>query len=355
VDGGKLAFKVGPVGVQGFAGKMDQVPFAQLYGGSGSRIFAAPGAPLAQLRPTGTIVQNHIAAFTQGAGVHATIGDPRALQLTGTLEEFGLTNGFAFDPVLGAVDSGGPPIDQENGRAYNKLTVYGGDLNGALPFGLGGLVKKGGIGVDASVGVTLQGGLNTNTGSNYRYQENEEQLSLQLGPLNVKGGYQYVGPYYSAPGYWAKLGAWTNPTNVKGGVVSGSLAITPRLNLKADAEFYKTAYGTTAGGGFIDSPLQTGDKVTHWKAGLGYGLSSAYAVDLGYEQVLWNLSNANGTLTGAGKPFESYVTFGLGHSFNNNASLKLLYQIVQYSDRGTGFDPIDHNGGVAIGQFEVKF
>jgi uncharacterized coiled-coil protein SlyX len=341
MDGGKLAFKVGPVNVQGFAGKNDTIPFAQLYGGTEA---FNPGL---QLRPTGTIIQNHAAGFTQGAGVRATVGAPQALQLSGTLEEFGLTNDI----------NGLAPIDQENGQSYNKLTVYGADLNGALPFGLGGLVKKGGIGVDASYGVSLQGGLKTNTGSNYRYQENDEELSLQLGPLFVKGGYQYVGPYYSAPGYWGKLGAWTNPTNVRGGVVSGSLALTRKLTLKADGEFYRAAYGSTSGGGFIDSPLQSGDKVTHYKVGLGYGLSSAYAVDLGYEQVLWDLRDNSGTLTGgtSGKPFESYLTFGLGHSFNNNASLKLLYQIVQYSDRGTGFDPVDHNGGVAIGQFEVKF
>jgi hypothetical protein len=350
-DGGKLAFKVGPVNLQGFAGKNDTIPFAQLYGGSESFLALHPAGTALQLRPSGTIIENHAAAFTQGAGVRATVGTPQALQLSGTLEEFGLTGDLA----------GATPVDQENGTPYNKLTVYGADLNGVLPFGLGGLVKKGGIGVDAAYGVSLQGGLKTNTGSNYRYQMNDEELSLQLGPLFVKGGYQYIGPYYSAPGYWGKVGAWTNPSNVKGGVVSGSLALTPKLTLKADGEFYRAAYGTTAGGAIIDSPLQTGDKVTHWKVGLGYGLSSAYAVDLGYEQVIWSLVNANGTLapTGPGgsygKPFESYLTFGLGHSFNNNASLKLLYQIVQYSDRNSGFDPTDHNGGVAIGQFEVKF
>jgi hypothetical protein len=71
--------------------------------------------------------------------------------------------------------------------------------------------------------------------------------------------------------------------------------------------------------------------------------------------VQYDLRNVNGTLFQAGKPEESYLTFGIGHSFNENASLKLLYQVVKYNDKATGFDPIDHDGNVAVGQFQIKF
>jgi hypothetical protein len=336
VDGGKVAFKLGPVALQGYAGKNDTIPFAQPYGGSQG---VAGGA---QIRPTGMILENHAAGFTQSAGARATFGSPNAIQVSGTVVQAGLTTN-----TLGG---GTSPVDPENGRSYNKLTVYGADANGALPFG-----RSIGLGIDASYAISLQGGTKTNTGSNYRYQSNEEQLSVQFGGLNLKGGYQYVGPYFSAPGYWGRVGAWTNPTNVQGPIVSAKYAITPKLDLKANAQFYKAAYGTTAGGGVITSPLQQGDKLTRYQVGLGYGLSSAYAVDLGYEDVTYDLRNNNGTLVNAGKPHESYLTFGLGHSFNQNASLKLLYQIVNYNDKGTGFDTVDRNGGVAVGQFEVKF
>lgn len=355
-DGATLGLKVGPVKLATFAGKTDTIPYAQPYGGSfGNAVgqLAVAGNPFSkvvQYRPTGQILQNQAAAFTQGGGVRASIGSPNNIQLNGTLEEFGLstvTNGLAVP------GSGGNPTDPRTGRPYNKLTVYGADVNGVLPFGLGGFVKKGGIGLDAAYTVSVQGGLKTNAGgTGALYQSHEEQLAAQFGALSVKGGYQFVGPYFTAPGYWGKLGAWTNPTNVKGGIVSGKYAFTPKLALKADAQFYKAAYGGT------NSPLQQDDKVTHYAVGLGYGLSSAYAVDLGYEQVLYDLKNRAGTaVTGivAGKPKESYLTFGVGHSFNNNASLKLLYQIVQYNDKGTGFDAANHDGGVAVGQFSIKF
>jgi len=367
-DGAKLGFKLGPAQIASFAGKNDTLPFAQPYGGSqGTPIGLAtittttltgnPANPTivttsivgsAQRRPTGEILVNHAAPFTQGAGVRASIGTPNSLQLSGTLEEFGL--GVATNSNVAA---GIDPVDPRTGRAYNKLTVYGADLNGGLPFGLGGLFKKGAIGVDAAYTVSVQGGLKTNAGgTGYLYQSNEEQLSGQFGGLTLKGGYQYVGPYFSAPGYWGKLGAWTNPTNVRGPIVSAQYALTPKLALKADGQFYKAAYGGT------NSPLQQDDRVTRYQVGLGYGLSSQYAVDLGYEDVLYDLRNRAGTaVTGinAGKPNESYLTFGVGHSFNNNASLKLLYQIVQYNDKGTNFDAVNHDGGVAVGQFSLKF
>ncbi len=364
-DGAKLGFKLGPAQVATFVGKNDTIPYAQPYGGSQglpvglSAVTTLTGNPAnptittivgtAQRRPTGEILANHAAPFTQGAGVRASVGSPNSLQLSGTLEEFGL--GTATNRVGAATPN--DPIDPRTGRAYNKLTVYGADLNGALPFGLGGLVKKGAIGVDASFTTSVQGGLKTNAGgTGYLYQSNEEQLSAQFGGLALKGGYQYVGPYFTAPGYWGKLGAWTNPTNVRGPIVSGQYALTPKLALKADAQFYKAAYGGT------NSPLQQDDKVTRYQVGLGYGLSSQYAVDLGYEDVLYDLKNRAGTAaTGinAGKPNESYLTLGIGHSFNNNASLKLLYQIVQYNDKGTNFDAVNRDGGVAVGQFSLKF
>ncbi len=366
-DGGKLGFKLGPAQIATFAGKNDTIPFAQPYGGSqgqavglttittqtpsgnpvtGGVITTTTVVGALQRRPTGEILANHAAPFTQGAGVRASLGTPNSLQLSGTLEEFGL--GVATNNQGNAFAN---PLDPRTGVSYNKLTVYGADLNGALPFGLGGLVKKGAIGVDAAYTVSVQGGLKTNAGgTGYLYQSNEEQLSGQFGGLTLKGGYQYVGPYFSAPGYWGKLGAWTNPTNVKGPIVSAQYALTPKLALKADGQFYKAAYGGT------NSPLQQNDRVTRYQVGLGYGLSSQYAVDLGYEDVLYDLRNTAGN-TGitAGKPNESYLTLGVGHSFNNNASLKLLYQIVQYNDKGTNFDNVNHDGGVAVGQFSLKF
>lgn len=323
VDGGKIAFKVGPVKAVAFAGKMDTVPFAQVYGGSGNN-FAGAGQ-----RPTNLIFANHATPFSGGAGVRASIGSIDKLQLNGTLEEFGFNNDVS---------------DPGNGVSYNKLTVYGADLNGDLPFSLG---KNGGIGVDASYTNSEEGGLKTNAAYGYKYMQHEEQLTAHFAGLSLKGGYQYVGPYFSAPGAWGQIGAWKNPTNIQGPVVSAKYAFTPKLTLNGDYEDYKAAYGNTT------SPLQQGDKLKRYQVGIGYGLTSSNAVDLGYEDVMYDLQNNPGH--SAGKPRETYLTLGLGHSFNPNASFKVLYQIVRYDDKGTGFDSANGNGGVALGQFSLKF
>jgi len=177
---------------------------------------------------------------------------------------------------------------------------------------------------------------------------------LHAGAFSIKGGYQYVGPDFSAPGYWGKVGAWSNPTNVQGGVASAKYAFTPNFNINADFQSYKAAYGLNADGSALHSPLQQGDKLSRYQVGLNYGLSSSYAADLGYEEVDWDLKGQGNVA--AGKPKEKYITIGLGHTLNKNTSFKLLYQIVQYKDQGTGFSGLgDTDGNVAVGQFQIKF
>lgn len=379
VDGGSLSLKLGPVNVNGFAAKMTAIPFSQPYGGStvvggasnggfsGGGYPGFPGFPgipgfpgvpgfpggggfaTSQTRPTGEIDANHARSLAQGAGFRATIGSPESAVIGATVEQFGLSSA-ATDPER---------VGNNGARAqYDKLTVYGVDFNGVLPF-----FKSLGLTFDGAYTVSahaLGSGFN-GVGSGFRYSSHEEQVGFTVAGVSIKGGYQYVGPYFSAPGDWGKLGAWQNPTNVQGPVLSAKYALTHSLALKADAQFYKAAYGNAGNGSLINSPLQDRDHVTRYQIGLGYGLTSSNAVDLGYERVRYDLRNNNGTLFGAGKPKENYINIGIGHTFNPNASFKLLYQIVNYRDRGTGFGvnaanaAADADGSVAVGQFSLKF
>ncbi len=357
-DGGAVNLKAGPAKINAWAGKDSAVQFSELYGGSTALGITAATA---QNRPGGLIVANHAGALDQGYGVRATFGAPEGAVLGATLEQFGLTNNGANG--LGINDGLNDPNRTDANSQYNRLTVYGADFNGALPFGIPG-VKKGGILVDASYTVSAHGfnqGFN-NVGNSFRYQSTDDQLGFAVGPVQLKGGYQYVGPDFSAPGYWGKVGAWTNPTNVRGPVVSAKYAFTPKLSLNADAQWYKAAYGSNKDGTALASPLQQNDHLNRYQVGIGYGLTSAYGVDLGYENVQYDLRNNNGTLAHGGHPTETYVTLGLGHTISTNASVKLLYQIVHYDDKGTFFDrasEVGNNGktegGVAGAQFQLKF
>ncbi len=373
-DGAGINLKIGPAHVNAFAVKMSADQFSEPYGGSAATgtvgELGNPFNPIrtaaTQARPGGLITANHAAALDQGYGVRATFGSPEAATLGFTLEQFGLTNSTLTTPNsnnglgLSATDGITDPNASGNNSQFNRLTVYGADFNGALPFGLPG-VKKGGILLDASYTVSAQGfnqGFN-NVGNGFRYQSTDDQIGAAFGGLTLKGGYQYIGPDFSAPGYWGRVGAWTNPTNVRGPVVSAKFAFTPKLSLLADYEQYKAAYGTNKDGSFVNSPLQQGDHLDRYQVGFNYGLSSAYGVDLGYEDVKYELNNSNGLLAASGSPHETYVNIGLGHTISGNASIKLLYQIVHYDDKGTGFDTTANggkeDGGIAVGQFQLKF
>jgi hypothetical protein len=377
-DGAKLNAKIGPLTANFFAGKYNTTPFSQAYVGTATNPAAtndtstATNGPTANgggtsfvsgvqtgSHPAGTFTSlgasiNNAAPINQGAGARFTLGAPSSLVLGATVEQFAVGNNL----------TGTNFTDPNTGRSWDRESVYGLDLNGGLPFALP-FLKKGAVTLNGSYTESAQGansGFN-NAGNGYRYSQQEYLAGFNLGRIAFQGGYQYVGPEFAAPGYWGKIGDWTNPTNVEGEVYNLKIPVTHRLAVNADYEAYKAAYGRNANGnGFVDSPLQQNDHVNRYQAGISYGLSSAYAVDLGYEDVQYDLRNTNGTLLNAGKPDESYLTLGLGHSFNKNASFKLLYQIVHYNDHNTGFgspapgtSDRNYSGNVAVGQFSLKF
>jgi len=348
-DGAKVNFKLGSVGLNAWAGQMKAIPFAQPYGGStidpihtGNQFGDLPGLNFPALIP-----DDHASPLQQGAGARATIGNPNKWVLGASVEQFAL----AASPV---------DPDSHIGAHYGVLSVYGVDFNGAVP-----VLSKTGLTLDANW-TDSANGFNSRSfndiGNGWRYESTDDELGIKLGALSLKGGYQYVGPDFSAPGYWGRAGSWINPSNIEGGVGSAKYVFSPKLSLNGDVESWKTAYGGE------NSPLQQGDKLSRYQVGLGYGLTSSYNVDLGYEMDNWTLTNSAPGVTGliaSGKPTQSYVTIGLGHTFNQNESFKLLYQVAQYKDKGTGFGAnpaaigsgsnFDATGNVAVGQFALKF
>jgi hypothetical protein len=344
-DGAKVNLNLGPAKVNAWAGKFSAIPFSQPYAGPGP---GTRGGLALQALPGGLIFSSTATALQQGAGVRATLGNIVGGTLGVNYEQFGIAN-----PVGSGI---APPIDPNRGVPYNVLSVYGLDFNGAFPI-IGNSIGHG-LTLDASYTIAPTGSNSRGTNDvskGQRYTATDDQIGLTFGALSLKGGYQFVGPDFTAPGSWGKLGAWTNPSNIEGGVASAKYILSPKLTLKGEYNSYKAAYGVNANGTALSSPLQQGDKVSRYQVGAGYGLTSNYDVDLGYEAVDWTIGNHFGFP--AGKPTQSFITIGLGHTFNPNASFKLLYQIVQYKDKNTNFDGGvgDTTGNVAVGQFQVKF
>lgn len=185
------------------------------------------------------------------------------------------------------------------------------------------------------------------------------KLNWQSGNLGVAAGYSTVRTNYHAPGYWSDIGRAVNLVNVEGPMANLTYALSPRISLSAEGQFLEpkdnafAVEGRTSltQGRTVSVAAGLLDKITAWKAGIKYSLTAANSIDLGLEQVSWEPK--------AGKDTEeTYISIGLGHAFNPNASLKLLYQIVEY-DQG-GLSPYaastaDYRGGVATAQFQLKY
>ncbi|MCX6374644.1 MAG: hypothetical protein NTU88_01145, partial [Armatimonadetes bacterium] len=188
------------------------------------------------------------------------------------------------------------------------------------------------------------------------------KLSYNAGRLGIGAGYCVVGENYISPGYWLRTGRAVNLTNIKGTTANVSYALGNRLSIVAEGQFLKPDRNGATDTVFARSAIEQGrtysvvagnlDTVTYWKAGLKYGLTSVNAVDLGWEEAVWK-----DTTVAAQKTRERYISIGLGHTFNANAGMKLLYQIVDFTAAGVAnpYGDATGRGGVAAAEFQMKY
>jgi predicted porin len=238
------------------------------------------------------------------------------------------------------------------GTSPGRMQIYGADVNTSIgSFGVSAEYAK--SKPNDALETVIPGTDDNNTAWN-------AQVNWQTGKLALGAGYSTVETNYGAPGYWSESGRAVNLRNVQGPMANLIYELSPRLSVTAEGKFLEpdndtalvtgrtsTDQGAVVSANTIGARL---DKITAWKAGVKYGLTAANSVDLGYEQVTWEPKTGKDTE-------ERYISIGYGHSFNPNASLKLLYQIVEY-EQGipnpyTAGD--DYRGGVATAQFQFKF
>jgi hypothetical protein len=234
----------------------------------------------------------------------------------------------------------------EIARAYNRVTVLGSDYDGPIPF-VGG--KTLGLDLSETESALADGSGFDNVNKGWRDSETEDQLVFNLGPkLTVEGGYRYIGPNFTSPGYWGRIGSWTNPTNIEGGEGSIVYGKGTGFTANADYEDYKTAYNATRDDSAIFSPLQQGDSVQRFQAGIGKSLGKRDDVSVSYENDQYDLkANSDFSFINSGHPSQTFLTLGWNHTVNRNTTWKLLYQAFSYDDDGTGFF-----GGFAPGTYE---
>lgn len=373
VDGGKAQFNLGPLGVTAFGGKTDPIKYLSAlsggitgttdgyglyagaahgaYGPAGSTGGFGGGASFG--RPFGSAVSaaNGAMLVEQAAGARVVFGTSKLGTIGGTYIALAGRPDGALIPGTSSLTGGD---DRAN---INRVYVYGGDVNATI---LGGLGLTGSYTKSDTAGNRLNAvagtlDLGTHDKINTKNDAWDAALSYTVGGLNIKGGYRNIEPYFGAPGNWTKVGALTNPTDIKGPYAHLGYTFARSLALVADGQFYE---GT--GDAVNDGGLATGDKINSYGGGLKYAATSSLSADLGVDYTEYKIGN--GAFAGQ-KPREIYYNIGVGYSFNPSSDFKLLYQIVDFDNKGTNFDPLASlygdngktKGGVAAAQFTVHF
>jgi len=318
LDGARATFNIGTVGLTAFAAK---TPFIDAYEGVYTLI--DPSLQTAVNITYGTNIE-------QLGGVRVVIGTPLNGNLGLTWYEAGLGTGIGRDNIFGA------------------------DLSARIgPVGISGEYAKSDPNDQFSAYVLTNTGADISS-DNFAWNAN---LKFMLGKLGLGAGYTVVKANYIAPGYWLREGRVVNPQNIKGVVANLSYPFGTKLSLVAEGQFLEpeddglavTGRSAVEQGQFFGVGAGIIDKLTYWRAGLKYGLTATNTVDLGWEEALWKPTVGSDTR-------ERYVNIGLGHSFNANASLKLLYQIIEFKAGGVPLFPdASYRGGEAAAQFELKF
>lgn len=384
LDGAKTVFALGPVGVTAFAAKSDPIkhvsnvsgkivgdnPYA-LFAGAGRAPFLTNingaagtaqggfrggvirtiddnGSPtMTGNRPVGSVIaqgfdpnvfntpsvrpSNNAMAVEQLAGARLTLGTSAIGTIGGTF--LALSGSSPNTTVLG----------NEN---FERVYVYGADINATLFSAVGFMASYTKSDTEGVTSLT-NSGLTTKVGTNnFAF---DAALNYASGAFTVGAGYKEIAPLFAAPGYWGRIGSWTNPVDIAGGYLKGSYTLGGGYVIDGIAQTYE---GSQELFGF-QGGLGTNSGIRNFRVGLKLPGSSLGNIDLGVEYTEYEIGSP---LRGAsGKPYERFINIGYGYAFNPTTSFKLLYQIIDYNDKGSGFDTQNRNGGVGAAQFSVKF
>jgi hypothetical protein len=166
------------------------------------------------------------------------------------------------------------------------------------------------------------------------------QVNWKSGDLSAYVGYDKIDfNFFRENGYWGRFGRLINMVDVKGPKAGVSYNFSEKFSGALGFQNYDTGLVTGAD-----------DKVTRWTGNLKFGLCQNYHIGLDGEIVVWD-PNGSGA-----SPRERYWTISVMHPFSEQASVKFLYQIVDYdSDNFALPYGNSYKGGLAAVQATFRF
>jgi polyhydroxyalkanoate synthesis regulator phasin len=267
-------------------------------------------------------------------------------QFAGARVEFDAIRGEDTNLTIGATyfaaGTGGTIVFA--GQNINRFDVFGGDIRAKFAGFNIGVEYAQSNGVFDSSNRVDQDNWALNASVSYDLSEN----------LSLKAGYLEVRPRFVAPGYWGRVGHFVNPSDLRGPYASVQYKVSDDLNIKVNGMFLEGTGRLPAGGG----GYQTNDDLVHVVAGVDYKLTDRWNLSFNYEGAFWRpRSAAFGSPTT--NPTWNYLTLGVGYNLGENASLNVLYQIIDADSKGVTGLPAPttgkNRGGVAATTLSIKF
>jgi hypothetical protein len=172
--------------------------------------------------------------------------------------------------------------------------------------------------------------------------------------LSGRLGYREIQPFFIAPGNWGRIGYLYNPSDIKGSYFVVRYRATERLHGTLTADFY-------TGSGKISFPqrgYQGNDRLHRYLLEATYQLHPRWQLQVAYENVAWRIRSF--VFAGArGNPTWNYFTLQLRYNLGENASLGILYQIIDANGKGVaqlqGGPEMANRAGVAATTLRVQF
>jgi hypothetical protein len=212
----------------------------------------------------------------------------------------------------------------------NRVTVLGGSVK----------IPLGALRVEAFYSQT-----NLNDDSDTQVDEDNAAYGFNVGydrgeRWGVNVGWREIQPQFYAPGYWGRVGIWTNPTDVQSLHIGGWFNLTDRTKIGFHKEFFQgsdTNIGDSVG-------LLEDDEIRSFRLSVTHKINDSWSMMFGGEWVEWDLVDR--TDFDGGSPRERWYDLGFKYAFNENAWFSFLWQMSDYDSKGVfGFNPFASMSG----------
>ncbi len=164
---------------------------------------------------------------------------------------------------------------------------------------------------------------------------------------SLGAGYRYVAPFFSAPGYWDRIGYWYNPRDIKGYAVWFNSKFNKDWALWLSGQFLTGANAIASSSGNTSFGLMDGDKIYSYNAYLRIPLTERWKLLVGWEGLFWNMSTRNSLEINGGDIDENYYTVEFTYDLGKNTTWRIGYQYSDY-DNKTGSSFYDAPGGFGL-------